>query len=955
MIHWFAAFWRWSWIILLPFLSIIFFLFADVGNRYFSVSVKQLGDTYLGGQTLQATARLSLKYHLTRFEQDVKRAFGLLPADSLRNIKLFIAESDLAKLNSDLPASGDQYVPALMVYDGKPRRVKMKYRGDFHYHWAFYKKSLRIKTGKGRLFEGMRRFNLIVPKTAAQINNFLGYELADMLGLVVPKHELVTVTLNGRYQGFYLLAEQIEESTLRSNRLMPGDIYNGDQMFGKDIWFGIYRSLFDHPGLWKKIAINNHYPEQHDAPLRELLSLLKEMQASPADESMHRRLEQILDLEQFARFNVMELFLNTHHYDMQHNWKLYFDPGVGKFKPLVWDPLGWLPNWLPGGAMNTWQDPDSPPSHVAASSLMHVLLKNGEFNRIRTDVIQSFFHQSLDQKFFELIDRTIETMQPVLQKDPSMITLDLDMADAEQALQAMQDLKKISTTIFIKLRELYLTASGVATSGLARSNVATSRKASYSMADNGRIAISLTSYVPAQTIRILSDSINDLPDHCQIYYWTGNGERHTPICSRLTVKQGLNIDIPLISNYRWIDGSAVFNDFIRLAPAYYELSFGDWLEKHVITGVSVSWDGNNFVPMAEVELLTIESFDYMARIIPDSTYLEPVIWQGSLHLTESLEINSPLIIKPGTTIELDADVSVFVRNKLQILGTQDAPVTITSRSAAPFGALVIEGENARGSTIDYLHMNNGSGFKDAMREYSGMLSIHQVSDVRIRHCRLRNSHRVDDMVHLVYSDVEISHCTFRNAEFDAIDADMSKLSVSDSVFENNGNDAIDLMGTDAYLVNNRFIHNADKGVSVGERSRVIIDRAQFTRNLFAIQSKDDSTAWVVNSRFDSNNKALDAFRKNWRYGRGGDIIACNNQFESASAQISIDKHSSLWISPATNGVRMDVSGSTRVIDYCDTITDSTSIIHSQHSSANILQLSEWLARVEEAAGLHGTR
>ena len=53
----------------------------------------------------------------------------------------------------------------------KLRRVDVRYRGDNVYHWGYFKKSWRVKTKKGTLYDGMRRFNLIAPITAEIVNN----------------------------------------------------------------------------------------------------------------------------------------------------------------------------------------------------------------------------------------------------------------------------------------------------------------------------------------------------------------------------------------------------------------------------------------------------------------------------------------------------------------------------------------------------------------------------------------------------------------------------------------------------------------------------------------------------------------------------------------------------------------------------------------------------------------
>ena len=47
---------------------------------------------------------------------------------------------------------------------------------------------------------------------------------------------------------------------------------------------------------------------------------------------------------------------------------------------------------------------------------------------------------------------------------------------------------------------------------------------------------------------------------------------------------------------------------------------------------------------------------------------EPVIWSGNQKVSGVVEIDTPLIINPGTTIELDAGASLILRNRLMALG-----------------------------------------------------------------------------------------------------------------------------------------------------------------------------------------------------------------------------------------------------------------------------------------------
>lgn len=889
---------------LLPLLTAFIFLAANTGQRYLSVSINQLGSTYLKNLSLYETGKMEFQYQLHNLNLDIRRAFGLLPADELKNLRIFISEPDLAQLDSDLPASGFKYVPALMEYNGKLRRIKLRYRGDFHYHWAFYKKSLRIKTKKDQLYDGMRKFNLIVPKTAAQFNNYLSYALASSLGLTVPKNELVTATINGKYQGLFLLAEQIDESILRNERLLPGDIYSGDQIYGNKLWYGIYRSLFNHPGLWEKSSTNNHYPAAHNYPLKKLLALLKQ----PQSDAKQAALEKLIDLEAFARFNVLELFLNSHHQDTQHNWKIYFDPGTGKFKPLVWDPLGWYYSWLPGGELSTWPSDAQPPLYVTANSVMHVLHKNGNFIRKRDAVIKEFYRERRHTELLHLLQSTRQKLKPVIEKDPAMLTSQLKLITSAEADTAMQEVADISSTIFSALEKVYMNNNP---GGF------------YRTISTGQFGVQLTSHQPAQRLRFNLDNPHMGPLKVLIRYWDMEGEHTHDVSHRVTTHDGLILSLPLISDYQWVEGSSIYNDFIRIAPGYYQISIEGLPADSQIQGIEASWDSVSYHPLLQRVDLERSSFSLMTRILPDEQREAPLYWEGEIQLIETTRIKRKLIIAPGTKISLAPDVSLFVENQLQIKGTTEQPVTLAPSKPGeqPWGALVLEGHRANGSQLDNFNMSGGSGYRDDLREYSGMLSIHEVDGVSLTNCLFKDNHLVDDMLHVVYSSIVIDNCRFVNARYDALDLDMSEVQLTNSQFTGSGNDGVDLMGSFAYLKHNSIFNSGDKAISVGERSMLYMTDNKITSNQIGVESKDDSIALMLGNEFNNNQQALSGYMKNWRYGKGGRLVVCENEFRGNEKFITLDKKSHAWISPRlTPAASIATKDRTRITENCELLS-----------------------------------
>jgi len=356
---------RWSWVVTLPvagffavWLLNVFAHYENFGLRYETISNAAKLDK-IGRMEFQ---RLVRKVQLSMMPTPRSQTAGV-PA-----IHLFVAEASKKSLEEHLPQSGREYVEAhLMHPDGAIRKASIKYRGDFHWHWAFPKKSMRVKTKKSKLYRGMRQINFIAPKWPEQLNNYLSYRLAHRMEILAPRAEMVEVFVNGRNTGVHLMVEQLEEMVLRHNDRMPGDLYVGE-LIARDRYNGIDNHVFHHPRLWEKAAVNNHYPEESRAPIEKLCDLVVALRS----EATVGELRALLDLDAWGRFAAFRVLTASPHYDHTHNWRLYYDPWRHVIEPIVWDTNGWHPNLRTGGEQEV--NPD------IVTSLLDEVLEDPERN-----------------------------------------------------------------------------------------------------------------------------------------------------------------------------------------------------------------------------------------------------------------------------------------------------------------------------------------------------------------------------------------------------------------------------------------------------------------------------------------------------------------------------------------------------------------------------------------------
>ncbi|MDF1838072.1 MAG: right-handed parallel beta-helix repeat-containing protein, partial [Planctomycetota bacterium] len=162
-------------------------------------------------------------------------------------------------------------------------------------------------------------------------------------------------------------------------------------------------------------------------------------------------------------------------------------------------------------------------------------------------------------------------------------------------------------------------------------------------------------------------------------------------------------------------------------------------------------------------------------------------------------------------------------------------------------------------------------------------------------CRFADSKIVDDMVHGVYSEITFLDCRFIRSLSDALDMDISLLTMDGCTFEASGNDSLDLMTTEAVVTNCRFLDSGDKGVSVGERSSLFIVQSELKGCEIGVESKDESVALLVNVDLIENKIGINAYKKNWRYDGGGYATILNTRFSANAVDVAADRHSSLFL------------------------------------------------------------
>jgi hypothetical protein len=833
--------WRWSWLITLPVTGVFVAWLATTWSQWRHLAIER--DVGTNATSLHDTG-IAVWNHMwrgARLEFDGEDVRDIAPEQQLRSVQLFVDQHALANLDADLPYSGQQFVDGHLVYPSGTRDVKVRYRTDHVADWTHGKKSLLIKTKATDLFYGMRAFQLAVPQFPAQLNHHLGYRLAAELGLITPRSELVNVFVNGKIQGLYELQEQLEEGTLRRHDRMPGDLFSAERA-GADALTGIPNRVFESPNLWTKLAENNHYPEGSRAALDALMRILN----SPPSDTAHTELAQLLDMQAWGRFGAFELLANAPQGDEFHHWRLYWDPWRLRLEPVVWEPDAWPSG---GGDAAIAQD-------LAPSRLHQWLHSNGDFLTARHRALLDYFAQGGHERFAVTIDQTIAKARAALAHDPNVWPLDLTRIDAELAT----------------LRATY----GRIAHDLELTYVAPDGSVSWSRVGANTLRLAIEGRQPATQLTLRFTRPPQPSMAVQLHFRRFGEDHSIDLSGGISVHDNeLRVPVRLFAQLAPVlAASPAASQRHRREPRIgtYDLVFDTLPADNPLLDMTVQRGDREERPRAQAELPAGEAAFVYAPTAPQPV-LPPVIWRGEVEITKATEIHQNVVIEAGTTVRLHARASVIFHHRVTALGTEAAPIRFVpaTNNQDPWGTVALNGDACSGSIFRHCEMQGGSGYKNRLAEYSAMFSIHNCDKVHLEYCHFTENHTTDDMIHVIYSDVVFDHVRLDSARMDALDCDISRVVVQHCVFAHNGNDGLDLMTTQALVTDCRFEGCGDKGISIGEGSQTIALRSVFDGCFKAMEAKDGSVAVAANCELRRCKKAINAYKKNWRYDAGGSI------------------------------------------------------------------------------------
>lgn len=258
--------------------------------------------------------------------------------------------------------------------------------------------------------------------------------------------------------------------------------------------------------------------------------------------------------------------------------------------------------------------------------------------------------------------------------------------------------------------------------------------------------------------------------------------------------------------------------------------------------------------------------------------------KGSYLIKEDLILpkGAKLILDPGVNISLSDGISILVRGDLYAKGTEIDPIVIKNLNTLPYGTFAVKGTTLNPSKVivENFFLEGGSESIIDGTYFSGQFSIH-IGDVIINKSVFSNSFS-DDGVNIKKGKVEITNSVFKNNSADQIDLDFVSGYLSNNIFtysiksDSVFTDGLDVSGSILDIMNNKFTNMTDKGLSIGEKSKVNIYNNSIKNNNIGIALKDGSEGCIKENSLIKNTSDFSIYVKKNMYS--DPVLYVDNQF-----------------------------------------------------------------------------
>ena len=742
-----------------------------------------------------------------------------------------------------LLTSAEDYVPATITCGDETLEAKIRLKGDWMDHLAGDKWSFRIKVKGGNTFLGMKRFSIHHPEVRSYINEWILFQALIRENVVAPRYEFIRVTLNGKDLGVFALEEHFDKILVENNRRREGPIIK----FNEDVLWSDRAELNELTKM--QINFESEFFADIDAFNMNSISknpeLYKEfILAKDLLESFRRGnlpAHKVFDVEKTAAFfAISELTAATHGAGIWNNLRFYYNPVTSLLEPIGFDGMAGGDLW---DITRVW---DGFPAMVA-------------------EELPGTFHEKLfsDPVFLEEFIKELDKVSKKPFLDELFSKIDGELDKNLKTIYSEFPYYRFSKDVFYGNQKLIQKLI----------NVDKKIYAYFSQIEKDQIELILGNIraLPVEILGLESEGT----------YFEAVREKNilfqrTP--SKLVEYQKISFLLP-----KGFNGENIFSQDLKVK---YKLLGQDKVRyERVIPYSNLS---DNFVENDFIRQNS-NARDFKFLVIDEENkkiFIKPGKWciDKNLIIPEGYKI----ICKGGTKLDLTNSAKILSFSLLMFIGTEDYPITICSSDSNGQGIVIMK--TVQKSVLEYVIFDGLSNPSHKNWNLTGAITFYE-APVEINNCRFLNNNS-EDALNIVRSDFSIKGSFFSKTFSDALDSDFSSGEITKTSFMNSGNDAIDASGSILELKDIFIDHAGDKGISVGEESRVRAEGIEVRDAKIAFASKDMSVLEVRGGVITGSGTGFAVYQKKPEFGPA-ELNAVQVEIKDVDVMYLVEKGSKL--------------------------------------------------------------
>lgn len=746
--------------------------------------------------------------------------------------EITISESDFNKLQSqrDLHlANGmitkipDRYVPAIISYNGKKIKSKIRLKGHMTDHLQNNKWSFRVKTVGGDAFQGMRIFSMMHPGTRNYIYEWIYHQLLNKENIATVRYSFIKLKVNGNDWGIYAVEENFGKELVQNNKLPKGPILG----LNPDLyWYARYNEHKKIRVDLENLNIGASFPEAYDEEenFKDKESRSNYAKAVIKLERFRRgisKTSETFDIEKLAKFHaILDLVGGQFSLDWS-DVKYYYNPVTEKLEPVGYESFSVRNSDILCGSSRFKR------KHDFNSEWHEYLFSDPIFYAEYLKQLKKVSKVSYLNSFFSSIEPELENNLAILYKEFPYKKMILDQYFINQKNILALLNQPINPVVYFnefKNDSLYFTCGNNALHPLQINSI-----------DLGDTIIKLN-----EPIYFSSRSKNQpiIFEPFSVFY---NGKFQS--------KKGSNLEL----TFSYPGLSQIKN--IKAKPIPFTVNF----------------TSDEF---KEIEP-NIHNFDFIR--VDDE--LKEIYFLAGNH-----KIDSDLIIPKGykvkailpLSLDLVAESSILSFSPFDFIGTEENPLRIFSSDSSGKGVCLLNVD--RRSTFQNVQFENiGRGFKKSDSRNANLLLYK--SKAIIKHCIFSSKSQIGLLV--IKSQVLLSGSRFLHYSKSALSSSFSKINISNVEFENNIKNALKFIGSNGsvnkiyikssitaiQLENNSFfrgsdwkIYNAETAVLVNDHSFLKIDGINITNTILGFQAEKKSDLYGA-AAIEVTNFKMDDLKK----------------------------------------------------------------------------------------------